>query len=151
MGYVEETGAAQYLRDARITTIYEGTTGIQANDLLSRKLVRDKGLNAAALIRDMTAELDALAPTNDADLSAIASAYKAALGVFEQQSKSLAAACRSPPRSILGQGQELPHIGSFGWPKSSRASVARSGKPSGRIAGDARPIVLQPWVFEAPP
>ena len=66
MGYVEETGAAQYLRDARITTIYEGTTGIQANDLIGRKLVRDKGLNAGALIRDMTAELDALALTNDA-------------------------------------------------------------------------------------
>ncbi len=46
MGYVEETGAAQYLRDARITTIYEGTTGIQANDLIGRKLARDKGANA---------------------------------------------------------------------------------------------------------
>ena len=44
MGYVEEMGAAQYLRDARISTIYEGTTGIQANDLLGRKLLRDNGV-----------------------------------------------------------------------------------------------------------
>src|SRR5262249_41948275 len=43
MGYVEETGAAQHLRDARITTIYEGTTGIQAIDLVGRKILRDDG------------------------------------------------------------------------------------------------------------
>ena len=43
MGFVEETGAAQYLRDARITTIYEGTTGIQANDLVGRKVAYEKG------------------------------------------------------------------------------------------------------------
>ena len=43
MGFIEETGAAQYVRDVRITTIYEGTTGIQSNDLLGRKLARDRG------------------------------------------------------------------------------------------------------------
>lgn len=43
MGFIEETGVAQYYRDARITTIYEGTTGIQANDLVGRKLMRDGG------------------------------------------------------------------------------------------------------------
>jgi alkylation response protein AidB-like acyl-CoA dehydrogenase len=43
MGFIEETGAAQYLRDARITTIYEGTTGIQANDLIGRKIAREGG------------------------------------------------------------------------------------------------------------
>ena len=47
MGFVEETGAAQYLRDARITTIYEGTTGIQANDLIGRKVGAEKGATAA--------------------------------------------------------------------------------------------------------
>lgn len=50
MGFIEETGAAQYLRDARITSIYEGTTGIQANDLLGRKLARDQGAAARAFI-----------------------------------------------------------------------------------------------------
>jgi len=43
VGYIEETGAAQHMRDARITTIYEGTPGIQANDLVGRKVARDKG------------------------------------------------------------------------------------------------------------
>ena len=58
MGYVEETGAAQYLRDVRITSIYEGTTGIQANDLTGRKLGRDKGAAMTALITDFLAELE---------------------------------------------------------------------------------------------
>ena len=55
MGFVEETGAAQYLRDARITTIYEGTTGIQANDLIGRKVAFEKGATAKALIAEMRA------------------------------------------------------------------------------------------------
>jgi alkylation response protein AidB-like acyl-CoA dehydrogenase len=71
VGYVEETGAAQLMRDARITTIYEGTTGIQANDLIGRKVVRDKGVNAGLLIHDMMTELAALGTTNDVDLAAI--------------------------------------------------------------------------------
>ena len=53
MGYVEETGAAQYFRDARITTIYEGTTGIQAGDLVGRKTIRDGGAAAGELIAEM--------------------------------------------------------------------------------------------------
>ena len=52
MGFIEETGAAQYVRDARITTIYEGTTGIQANDLVGRKIARDGGAALAAAIDD---------------------------------------------------------------------------------------------------
>ncbi len=53
MGYVEETGAAQLLRDARILPIYEGTNGIQANDLVFRKLLRDRGQAMNTLIEDM--------------------------------------------------------------------------------------------------
>ncbi len=55
MGYIEETGAAQYLRDARITTIYEGTTGIQAADLVGRKILRDRGAALQSLIADLKA------------------------------------------------------------------------------------------------
>jgi len=61
MGFIEETGAAQHLRDARITTIYEGTTGIQAADLVGRKVLRDDGANALAVVetmRETSAELD---------------------------------------------------------------------------------------------
>ena len=57
MGFIEETGAAQHLRDARITTIYEGTTGIQANDLIGRKTARDAG----AVAKSVAAEIDKVA------------------------------------------------------------------------------------------
>ena len=60
MGYVEETGAAQHFRDSRITTIYEGTTGIQANDLISRKVIRDQGKELRRLIADISTEIKAL-------------------------------------------------------------------------------------------
>jgi 3-(methylthio)propanoyl-CoA dehydrogenase len=53
MGYIEETGAAQHWRDARITTIYEGTTGIQANDLVGRKIIRDQGKTVRAVLDEM--------------------------------------------------------------------------------------------------
>ena len=53
MGFIEETGAAQHYRDARITTIYEGTTGIQANDLIGRKTARDGGAVARAILADI--------------------------------------------------------------------------------------------------
>lgn len=65
MGFIEETGAAQHFRDARITTIYEGTTAIQANDLIGRKIARENGVTIKALIAEMRqveAELDATDP-----------------------------------------------------------------------------------------
>ncbi len=61
MGFVEETGVAQYFRDVRVTAIYEGTNGIQALDLAGRKTLRDKGAGAAALIALMREDARALA------------------------------------------------------------------------------------------
>src|SRR5690606_7549516 len=60
MGYIEETGAAQYYRDARILPIYEGTTAIQANDLVGRKTLRDGGATAYACIAAMRDTLKTL-------------------------------------------------------------------------------------------
>jgi alkylation response protein AidB-like acyl-CoA dehydrogenase len=63
MGFVEETGAAQHLRDARIAPIYEGTNGIQAITLVRRGLLRDQGAAVAALLAEIRAEVPALADT----------------------------------------------------------------------------------------
>jgi len=71
MGFVEETGAAQYLRDARITTIYEGTTGIQAMDLVGRKIQREAGATAKAWLASVK-KLDAdLGKSGNADIKAL--------------------------------------------------------------------------------
>ncbi|MFI4891617.1 MAG: acyl-CoA dehydrogenase [Steroidobacterales bacterium] len=78
MGFIEETGAAQALRDARISTIYEGTTGIQSLDLIGRKLAKDGGAAFAALSADIRAELAGYA-TATSGVGAIAAAADAAL------------------------------------------------------------------------
>jgi hypothetical protein len=83
MGYIEETGAAQHYRDARILTIYEGTTAIQANDLVGRKTVRDGGATAQVLIEKIKqTELD-LAATSSADAKAILKQLSFAREAFE--------------------------------------------------------------------
>lgn len=64
MGFIEETGAAQLMRDARITTIYEGTTGIQANDFIGRKVGRNGGRDIRRLIDDMRGDLPKLDSTD---------------------------------------------------------------------------------------
>ncbi len=73
MGFIEETGAAQYLRDARITTIYEGTTGIQANDLVGRKIAREGGRTAKEVLQAIAALDDELAKAPGEDFKAIRS------------------------------------------------------------------------------
>jgi alkylation response protein AidB-like acyl-CoA dehydrogenase len=70
MGFIEETGAAQYYRDVRIASIYEGTNGIQAADLVGRKLIGDGGATARLLLDDMHSVVSALA--TEPDLSSIA-------------------------------------------------------------------------------
>ncbi|PJA57211.1 MAG: acyl-CoA dehydrogenase [Rhodocyclales bacterium CG_4_9_14_3_um_filter_68_10] len=77
MGFIEETGAAQHLRDARITTIYEGTTGIQALDLAGRKIAREGGAAARALIAVIGALDGDLAKVQGQDFAAIRSALAA--------------------------------------------------------------------------
>ncbi|MFC4308756.1 acyl-CoA dehydrogenase [Steroidobacter flavus] len=78
MGFIEETGAAQILRDSRIAPIYEGTTGIQAGDLVGRKVGRDNGAAMNALIADMQAELEKI---SSSDAGVVASKTAALEGV----------------------------------------------------------------------
>ncbi len=94
MGFVEETGVAQYMRDARITTIYEGTTGVQGSDLLFRKIRMDKG----AALTQLLEEIDAVA----AELSANAELEK--LG---QDLSAAAAAIRDAIPALLAEETDL--------------------------------------------
>lgn len=95
MGFIEETGAAQYVRDVRITTIYEGTTGIQANDLLGRKIGRDRGAAMKALLADMSGDIEAL-PANDPATGATRKAVLEAVGLLEAATGSLLEMMVSP-------------------------------------------------------
>jgi butyryl-CoA dehydrogenase len=82
MGFVEETGAAQYYRDARILTIYEGTTAIQANDLIGRKTSRDGGATAKRFVAEMRATAGELDKAG-ADCAAIAGRLRAAVDAYD--------------------------------------------------------------------
>ena len=84
MGYVEESGAAQHFRDARITTIYEGTTGIQAADLVGRKLIRDGGQAMANLIAEINGTIRDLGGAGDAGLTAVANRLAGGLTALEK-------------------------------------------------------------------
>src|SRR5471030_1738443 len=77
MGFIEETGAAQHYRDAKILTIYEGTTAIQANDLVGRKTVRDGGAVAKSIIAQVRATEAQLAGLDGVDFKAMLSALSA--------------------------------------------------------------------------
>ncbi len=87
MGFIEETGAAQYYRDAKILTIYEGTTAIQANDLVGRKTARDGGTTAKAIVAQIEVTEKALAARDSvharAVLKRLTAAHKALLDVIE--------------------------------------------------------------------
>ena len=83
MGFIEETGVAQFYRDARILTIYEGTTAIQANDLVGRKTVRDGGANAHAIIATARATAVELAEFKSHELKAIGARLHAAVDALD--------------------------------------------------------------------
>ena len=84
MGFIEETGAAQFYRDARILTIYEGTTAIQANDLIGRKTVRDGGAVAKGIVAQVRATQAELAASGSADLVAIGKQLARGVDALEQ-------------------------------------------------------------------
>ena len=99
MGFIEETGAAQTLRDARITSIYEGTTGIQANDLLGRKLRRDGGAAMAALLAELLHDLGG-PPTGDGAATAVCAAATEGITALRTATDALLAQLASaPPRA----------------------------------------------------
>lgn len=86
MGYVEETGAAQHYRDSRIAPIYEGTNGIQAIDLVGRKLPMEGGKPVAELIEDFQQTIEDLATSSNPDLNALAHTFGPAVEAMDAAS-----------------------------------------------------------------
>jgi 3-(methylthio)propanoyl-CoA dehydrogenase len=131
MGYIEETGAAQYMRDVRITTIYEGTTGIQSNDLIGRKLGRDRGAAMLALIADMQRELQA--PAGDEDVEAIRRAALEAVDSLALATQALLQTLATHPD--VGMAVSVPYLKLCGYAGSgwllARAAVLAAAKRAG--------------------
>ena len=135
MGFIEETGAAQAYRDVRITTIYEGTTAIQSNDFIGRKLARDRGVAMAALIADLRVELQAGAPDSAADsaadgelaLNEIRDATLAAVALLETAVQQALQAWAQGPERALAVSVPLLRLAGYvlgGWMHARAATVA---------------------------
>ena len=101
MGFIEETGAAQYYRDAKILTIYEGTTAIQANDLVGRKTMRDGGQTAKAIAAQMEVTEGELIKQGSADALAVAKRLKAAREAFLEVVDFVAANTKPNPNAVF--------------------------------------------------
>ena len=90
MGFIEETGAAQHLRDARITPIYEGTNGIQALDLVTRKLPLENGETLARYLTEKSGLADRLIETGNEDLKVVAASLQNAIAALQAASDFIA-------------------------------------------------------------
>ncbi len=126
MGFIEETGAAQYVRDVRITTIYEGTTGIQSNDLIGRKLGRDRGVAMSALLTEMSSELQQLA-RQDPTTSAIRDAALEAVGLLQAATVSLLKDLATRPELAMAVSVPYLKLCGFvvaGWLMAKSAAIA---------------------------
>ena len=100
MGFIEETGAAQYYRDAKILTIYEGTTAIQANDLVGRKTARDGGQTAKALAGQVEQTENELLAHANADAQAVGRRLKAARLAFLDVVHFVAGHAKAQPNDV---------------------------------------------------
>jgi alkylation response protein AidB-like acyl-CoA dehydrogenase len=101
MGFIEETGAAQYYRDAKILTIYEGTTAIQANDLVGRKTARDGGQTAKALAAQVAQTESELLASGNADAQAVAQRLQAARLAFVDVVDFVAGNTKAHPNDVF--------------------------------------------------
>jgi len=145
MGFIEETGVAQTLRDARITSIYEGTTGIQANDLLGRKLHRDQGAAMTELLTQWLRELEAAGAGNPAAATVRDATIEALAALREATDAMLQQLAASPSRAYAVSVPYLQLCGLvLGGALMARAAlIAAARLSSGSVgatpAGDAEP------------
>jgi alkylation response protein AidB-like acyl-CoA dehydrogenase len=137
MGFIEETGAAQYLRDARITTIYEGTTGIQANDLIGRKVAREGGTTAKAVLAQIDATVAALRASGSAELGVIGTRLAAGRKAAAECVDWIVATAGTDPKAVhAGAVPFLKLCGVVfgGWQMARAALAAQAAKGEGDAA-----------------
>jgi alkylation response protein AidB-like acyl-CoA dehydrogenase len=135
MGYIEETGAAQHMRDARITTIYEGTTGIQANDLIGRKTARDAGAASRAVINEMRGVAAKLREHRDQSLHPIGIALDESVAALSQAVEWVVANFASQPRAVHAGAVAYLHLWGLaagGWQLGRSALIAADKLLSGQ-------------------
>jgi acyl-CoA dehydrogenase len=130
MGYIEETGACQFLRDARIAPIYEGTTGIQAADLAGRKLASDQGAAMAALVAEIREVVLELERSADTQVASVGTALVAGVQALDDATAWMLHALATQPDAALASSVDYLMLTGYvcgGW-QMGRAALAASRK-----------------------
>src|SRR3954466_10902393 len=141
MGFIEETGAAQHYRDARITPIYEGTNGIQAIDLVTRKLAANGGQSVWGLLDELSGIVKQVETSNDPAFGTTGVKLRDALGSLERSSKWLLERVASAPNDALAGA--TPYLRLFGSTLGGcmLAGEALAVKGNGEAGGDPQRYV----------
>ena len=145
MGFIEETGAAQYFRDARILPIYEGTNGVQAIDLVTRKLPLDGGKVVAAYIAELERTAAEVKASNQPAFGRTAERLAEAIAALKEASIWLGGALQSNPEAALAGA--TPYLRLFGL-ASGGAYLARGGLAAARDGDASNPIALARFFAE---
>ncbi|HRK40235.1 MAG TPA: acyl-CoA dehydrogenase [Burkholderiaceae bacterium] len=127
MGFIEETGAAQHYRDARILTIYEGTTAIQANDIVGRKTVRDGGAVALALCAEVATTEEDLAAHSEVECAIMRHALRGAREMLVQTINHIVANAKTNPKAVYAGAVnylQLAGVVLCGWQMARAMMVA---------------------------
>lgn len=135
MGFVEETGVAQYLRDVRITSIYEGTTGIQAQDLINRKTLRDKGEAFRSLIDEMRT---VVAEASTSPVRELGERLSGSIDTLELAVEWVLSKSRSELAEVLSASTRFLHLVGIvcgGWQLTRAAIVAAELRKQGDADG----------------
>src|SRR5256886_5181011 len=141
MGFIEETGAAQHYRDARITPIYEGTNGIQAIDLVMRKLAANGGAAVWALLDELSAIVKQVEASNDPAFGTTGAKLRDALSSLDRASRWLSERVTSAPNDALAGA--TPYLQLFGSALGGcwLAGEALAARTSGEAGGDPQRYV----------
>jgi 3-(methylthio)propanoyl-CoA dehydrogenase len=127
MGFIEETGAAQHLRDARITTIYEGTTGIQAADLVGRKIAREGGVTVKEWVKGLKGLDQDLSKSPNSDIQSLRAHLSAAVKAVEESVAFILSAASKDPNAAFAGAVPFMHlmgITAGGWQMARAALIA---------------------------
>jgi acyl-CoA dehydrogenase len=144
MGFIEETGAAQYYRDARILPIYEGTNGIQAIDLVTRKLPLEGGAIVQAYIRELVETVGEVRASNQPAFGRMAERLGDSVAALEEATRWLGDALRRSPEAALAGA--TPYLRLFGI-AAGGVYLARAALVAARDGG-ARPVTLARFFAE---
>jgi alkylation response protein AidB-like acyl-CoA dehydrogenase len=141
MGFIEETGAAQHLRDARITTIYEGTTGIQASDLVGRKIAREGGVTAKTLVAELKKFDAELAKSKHPDIQALRGTFSAGVAAVSESVDYIVANAGKDVRGVFAGAVpflRLMGIVAGGWQMARAALAAERNMASDKAFCEAK-------------